>query len=173
MKQRQIVVLGDLEVDLEARRVTRGDQEIALGHLSFNLLQALVDASPAALSNDEIVERVWSAHAVTDENIKQRVSLLRRDLGQGAKLPYVETVRGFGYRLGLEPRRLEPVTATAARRGDTSGRGPRLLLLVLAIISFLLLITVLAVAVRQLKRLELSSSAVTVAQAEVLEVWSA
>ena len=166
MKKRQIIVLGDLEVDLGARCVSRDGAEIALSRLSFDLLQALIEAAPVALSNDEIVARVWSAHAVSDENIKQRVSLLRRALGQSAELPYVETLRGFGYRLGVEPRRRESPTAAAARAGAGSERLPRVLLLVLAIISFILLITVLAIAARQLKRMELSSSATAITQAD-------
>ena len=83
--------------------MSRDGTELSLGKLSFDLLDALIRAAPTALSSDEIVARVWSGDAVSDENIKQRVSLLRRAL-------------------------------------------------VLAVISLLLLITVLAIAARQLKR---------------------
>ena len=83
MKKREIIELGDLEVDLEARRVSRGGEEIQLGRLSFELLEALIRAAPAALSTEEIVQAVWAGDIVTDETVKQRVSLLRRALGQG------------------------------------------------------------------------------------------
>lgn len=151
------MLLGDLRVDLGARRVTREGVELNLGKLSFDLLEALVRAAPAALSNDEIVARVWSGDAVTDENIKQRVSLLRRALAGESDREYVETLRGFGYRLADEPR---PLSRDAAPAAGTAGqpvparseRLARTLILILAIVSLLLLIAVLAIAVRQLKR---------------------
>ena len=81
------------------RKLLAGGFWVVLGKLSFDLLEALVLAAPRALSNDEIVDRVWSEDVVTDENVKQRVSLLRRALAEGSDREYVETLRGFGYRL--------------------------------------------------------------------------
>lgn len=147
--------LGDLDVDLGARRVTRGGRELDLGKLSFDLLEALIRAAPTALSNDEIVERVWSGDVVTDENVKQRVSLLRRALAGGSDREYIETLRGFGYRLADAPGLLAGTDRGASSDSASRPRSERLaraLLLFLAITSLLLLITVLAIAARQLKR---------------------
>ena len=157
MKPHEIIALGDLEIDLGARRVTRDGRELELGRLSFDLLEALIAAAPAALSNDEIVARVWSGDAVTDENIKQRVSLLRRALGQRPGREYVQTLRGFGYRLAAEPQVLAPAGGAAEAIPPPPPRPERLarrLLLILAIVSLVLLITVLAIAARQLKRVK-------------------
>lgn len=165
MKSREIIALGDLQVDLGARRVSRDGVELQLGRLSFDLLEALIRASPSALSNEQIVAHVWSGDAVTDENIKQRVSLLRRALGQEAGREYVETLRGYGYRLAEEPRALTPLETGAPRPPARSNRLARRLLLVLAITSLLLLITVLAIAMRQLKRMRLGAAPSTGAEA--------
>lgn len=153
VKEREILQLGDLTVDLEARRVARNGEEIQLGRLSFDLLEALIQASPAALSNDEIVQRVWSGDIVSDETVKQRVSLLRRALGQAPGRDYVVTLRGFGYRLGVPADgadRAEPVTAAS---NPVPGRIARAVILILVILSLILLIVVLATAVRQVKRM--------------------
>ena len=165
MKPSQIIALGDLEVDLGARRVTRDGQELELGKLSFDLLEALIQAAPAALSNDEIVERVWAGDAVTDENIKQRVSLLRRALGQRPGREYVETLRGFGYRLAGEPTTLEPAGTAEPPPQTHPERLARRLLLILAIVSLLLLITVLAIAVRRAKRVPVGAASPAVSAA--------
>jgi len=149
---REIVQLGDLTVDLEARRVTRSGEELQLGRLSFDLFEALIRAAPAALSNDDIVQKVWSGDIVSDETVKQRVSLLRRALGQAPGREYVETLRGFGYRLGVSPEgagNAEPVTAAPR---SAPGRLARTIILILAILSLIMLIAVLATAVRQVKR---------------------
>jgi DNA-binding winged helix-turn-helix (wHTH) protein len=165
VKRSQIIALGDLEVDLAARRVTRDGRELELGKLSFDLLEALIRAAPAALSNDEIVERVWAGDAVTDENIKQRVSLLRRALGQRPGREYVETLRGFGYRLAGEAPILAPAGAGEPQLQARQERLARRLLLLLAIVSLLLLITVLAIAVRRVKRVPVGAPASAVSAA--------
>ncbi len=153
MKKREILRIGDLSVDLDTRQVHRDGQEIQLGRLSFDLLEVLIREAPSALSSDEIVQRVWSGDIVSDETVKQRVSLLRRALGRAPSGEYVETLRGYGYRLGL------PVEGTTESEPDVPlsqsgpGRLMRTIILILAIISLILLITVLATVVRQVKRL--------------------
>lgn len=153
VKKREIIELGDLSVDLEARQVRRGDEEIQLGRLSFELLEALIRAAPAALSADEIVQTVWAGDIVSDETVKQRVSLLRRALGQGSGREYVETLRGYGYRLGMEIEGADTPEATVSRPDRGLGRVPRIIILTLVILSLLLLIVVLATAIRQVKRM--------------------
>lgn len=151
VKAREVVELGELTVDMEARRVSRNGEEVALGRLSFDLLQALIRAAPAALSADDIAQTVWSGDAVSDETITQRVSLLRRALEQEPGRDYVETLRGFGYRLGVEPRPSKMGGLVDPGRAGSSRLGRRVVL-ALIIVALLLLITVLATAVRQLKR---------------------
>ena len=153
MKKREIIELGDLEVDLEARRVSRGGEEIQLGRLSFELLEALIRAAPAALSTEEIVQAVWAGDIVTDETVKQRVSLLRRALGQGNGREYVATLRGHGYRLGIEIAETGSPRVGSSRSDGVRGRLPRILILGLVILSLLLLVTMLATAIRRVKRM--------------------
>lgn len=153
MKKRAILQVGDLTVDLDTRQVTRNGEEIRLGRLSFDLLEALIRAAPAALSSDEIVQRVWSGDIVTDETVKQRVSLLRRALGQAPAGEYLETLRGFGYRLGVPVEGADDAEPSAPVPEVGPGRLMRTIILILAILSLILLITVLATAVRQVKRL--------------------
>lgn len=174
MKPARILLIDDLRLDLAARRVFRDGEEIELGRLTFDLFAALARAAPAALSAHEIVARVWDSNVVTDETLQQRVSLLRRALGQGSSREYVQTVRGFGYRLATEPVPLDEPHSLAnqaepapsgedvsqaeskmASPGPTRTPGARLLravLIALAILALLLAITVLAIMVRQVKR---------------------
>ncbi|MGB5658440.1 MAG: winged helix-turn-helix domain-containing protein [Thermoanaerobaculia bacterium] len=153
MKKRQILHFGDLTVDLEARQVTRSGEELQLGRLSFDLLAALIQAAPAALSSDDIVQRVWSGEIVSDETVKQRVSLLRRALGQAPGRDYVVTLRGFGYRLGMRPSGATSLESDTSAPDPVPGRLARNVILILVILSLVLLIAVLATAVRQVKRM--------------------
>lgn len=100
----EIYRVDDLTVDLASRKIRRQGSSIELPCLSFDLLAVLVRAAPAALSEDDLCRAVWKSNVVSDETLKQRVSLLRRALGDGEKgRHYIDTVRGYGYRLNPTP----------------------------------------------------------------------
>jgi TolB-like protein/DNA-binding winged helix-turn-helix (wHTH) protein len=94
-----VYVMGDLCVDAGRRAVLRGSEEITLPKRSFELLLALVEAAPNAVSIDEFMDRVWPGMVVSPETVSQRVKLLRDALGDDPKSPrYVAGIRGHGYR---------------------------------------------------------------------------
>lgn len=98
--------VGDLCIDVGRQRVTRGENEIALPRLSYDLLMALVRAAPNLVSFDALMEQVWPKAVVSPETLSQRVKLLRDALGDDPRAPrYVEGLRGRGYRLvpSVEP----------------------------------------------------------------------
>jgi len=99
--------IGDLEVDLAGRRVSRGNRDIRLGKLSYRLLVALARSAPGVLSQDDMVEAVWDGRFVNPPTVKQRITILRRALGDDSERPeYIRVVRGHGYTLipPVEPR---------------------------------------------------------------------
>jgi TolB-like protein/DNA-binding winged helix-turn-helix (wHTH) protein/Flp pilus assembly protein TadD len=92
--------IRDLEVDVGKAEISRGGENIALPKLSFDLLCALVNAAPAIVTNDELLERVWPGLQVSPESVAQRVKLLRSAIGDDSQQPrYILGVRGRGYRL--------------------------------------------------------------------------
>jgi TolB-like protein/DNA-binding winged helix-turn-helix (wHTH) protein/Flp pilus assembly protein TadD len=110
--------IGDLEVDIGKAEVTRGGEGIALPKLSFDLLCALINAAPAIVTNDELLQQVWPGLLVSPESVAQRVKLLRSAIGDDSQQPrYILGVRGRGYRLIPTPERLaesRPPTSDAA-----------------------------------------------------------
>lgn len=93
-------LFADLVLDVQRGILTRNDQEISLPKLSYDLLLALLKASPTLLSQQELMEIVWPKVVIGDETLKQRVKLLRKTLTDNASDPiYIEAVRGRGYRL--------------------------------------------------------------------------
>lgn len=142
--------VGDLIVDLQHERVTRGGREIPLPKLSFDLLAALVRASPELVSIDSLMRTVWPRLVVGPETVVQRVKLLRDALGDDSKQPrYVAAVRGRGYRIAAlvgpvgslnarvisEPGLAERVPPSRALRLSFSRRN---LVAILAIFSVLI-----------------------------------
>jgi TolB-like protein/DNA-binding winged helix-turn-helix (wHTH) protein len=99
--------IADLEVDIGKAEVTRAGEIIALPKLSFDLLCALINAAPAIVTNDELLQQVWPGLLVSPESVAQRVKLLRSAIGDDSQQPrYILGVRGRGYRLIPIPTRL-------------------------------------------------------------------
>ena len=93
----EVLLNGDLEVDLRTRRVVVAGDELTLTRKEFDLL-ALLAADPGALrSRDEILEEVWDPHWYgPTKTLDVHIASLRRKLGDPA---LIETVRGVGFRL--------------------------------------------------------------------------
>lgn len=91
---------ADIELDVGQQQVLRAGAPVDLPRLSFELLLALMRASPNFLSNEELMGRVWPGLVVSPETVTQRVKLLRDALGDDPKHPiYIEGLRARGYRL--------------------------------------------------------------------------
>jgi TolB-like protein/DNA-binding winged helix-turn-helix (wHTH) protein/Tfp pilus assembly protein PilF len=92
--------VADLTVDTGRVAVQRDGRPIAVTGLSFDLLVALIEAAPRVVSQDELMDRVWTGLVVGPETVSQRIKLLRDALGDDPRHPrYVAGVRGRGYRL--------------------------------------------------------------------------
>jgi DNA-binding response OmpR family regulator len=91
---------GELEVDLQRRRVLCDGREIALKPKEFDLLAYLMARPGRVFSRDVLLEHVWGYdYAGITRTVDAHVRSLREKLGDDAESPrWVETVRGVGYR---------------------------------------------------------------------------
>jgi DNA-binding response OmpR family regulator len=96
------VVVGNLEVDLEARVVSVDGEAVDLTRTEFDLLAAMVMRPRAALPRRQLIDEVWGADWYGDEHVVDvHIGHLRRKLGDDAAEPrFIRTVRGVGYGLG-------------------------------------------------------------------------
>ncbi len=86
-----------IELDTLRRTVTRDGRLLDLSVKEFALLEALLRASPAYLSAEELLERVWDEHADPFTNtVAVTVGRLRRKLGEP---PVIATTPRVGYRI--------------------------------------------------------------------------
>jgi two-component system response regulator VanR len=88
---------GDLELDPARHTVTRAGKPVELTPKEFAVLEALMAADGAVMSNDQLVGRVWDENADPFTNsVRMTVLRLRRKLGDPQ---VIETVKGAGYRV--------------------------------------------------------------------------
>jgi TolB-like protein len=81
-----------------ARRLVRGDEDVAIGARAFDLLDLLISCRDRVVGRDEIMAAVWPDSVVGENNLNVQLANLRRLLGPGA----IVTVPGRGLRFTLE-----------------------------------------------------------------------
>ena len=90
--------LGDLWVDTSSRRVGRGDEEIELTKIEFDLLHLLVSNAERVLDRNDIHIEVWGYEEDTSSNtLEVFISGLRKKLEAHGGSRLIHTKRGVGY----------------------------------------------------------------------------
>ncbi|MBK1649594.1 response regulator transcription factor [Rhabdochromatium marinum] len=90
--------LGDLEMDLLGREVTRAGERIQLQPREFRLLEYLLQHAGQVVTRTMLLEHVWDYHFDPQTNvIDVHVSRLRGKIDKGFAYPLLHTVRGAGY----------------------------------------------------------------------------
>jgi DNA-binding response OmpR family regulator len=94
------VVVGDLEVDVAARRVRLAGAELSLARKEFDLLAELVRHAGRVVSREDLMARVWDENWFgSTKTLDVHVRWLRQKLGDDPTAPrYLHTVRGVGFR---------------------------------------------------------------------------
>jgi DNA-binding response OmpR family regulator len=92
-----VLVAGDVEVDVKRREARRNGEVVALAAREFDLLRYLTENAGLALTRRQLLDGVWGADWYGDERtVDVHVGQLRKKLGAGLPLA---TVWGVGYRL--------------------------------------------------------------------------
>ena len=95
-----VIRVDDLVIDENSYRIFRGEEELHLTSLEFNLVAFLARNKGVAFTKDQIFEHVWGMDAEGDStNVIVAVKRLREKLERDPANPYyIETVWGVGYR---------------------------------------------------------------------------
>jgi DNA-binding response OmpR family regulator len=92
-----IIRLGDIELDLAARRVLAGDDEVHLTPTEFDLLAFLAKRPGRVFVRSQLLGEVWGYRDGSGaRTVDSHVRALRRKLGSHV----VRTVHGVGYSAG-------------------------------------------------------------------------
>ncbi len=92
-----VLVAGDIVLDLAAHEVKVNDQVIELSFKEFELLQYFVSNQGVALSREKILNNVWNYDYFGDaRTIDTHVKKLRSKMGDRGD--YIKTIWGMGYK---------------------------------------------------------------------------
>ena len=92
---------GDIVLDAETHRVTRGQKPLKLGPTEFRLLTTFMEKPGRVWSREQLLDRVWGREIYVDtRTVDVHIGRLRKALCQHGGSDPLRTVRGAGYALG-------------------------------------------------------------------------
>ncbi|RDK03257.1 heavy metal response regulator transcription factor [Paraburkholderia lacunae] len=102
-RESELIKVGDLEMDVNRRRVKRGGIRIDLTPREFSLLQLLARRQGEVLSRTQIASYVWDMNFDSDTNVVEvAIRRLRTKIDDNFPVKLIHTVRGVGYVLELK-----------------------------------------------------------------------
>ena len=91
----------DIEMDIPARRVWVGSEEVPLTRTEFLILQTLLENQGKVISHQMLLQAAWGAETDDTHLVEVHMANLRAKIEDDPRGPQrIQTVRGFGYRLG-------------------------------------------------------------------------
>ena len=96
----ELITLGNIRMDIDARRLYVNDEEIKLRKKEFALLRLLLENPGRVLTREVLIDRVWGSDYVGDtKTLDVHIKRLRTLIEDEPKNPtHITTVRGVGYR---------------------------------------------------------------------------
>ena len=96
----ELISLGNVRMDIDARRCYVNGEEIKLRKKEFALLRLLLENPGRVLTREVLIDRVWGNDYVGDtKTLDVHIKRLRTLIEEDPKSPtHITTVRGVGYR---------------------------------------------------------------------------
>lgn len=94
------LIVKDIVLNRNARRVFRGDREIRLGPTEYRLLELFMSDPTRVYSRAQILDAIWPSDTRVDERtVDVHVGRLRKAMNVGRRGAPIRTIRGMGYAL--------------------------------------------------------------------------
>ena len=100
-EQANVIKIGDLELDKDAKVVRVSGEAVKLTATEYGILQLLMENAGKVFSIDEIYEKVWNELSFAPENtVSVHIRRIREKIEINPKEPkYLKVVWGIGYKI--------------------------------------------------------------------------
>ena len=95
----RVLTVGELEFNLDTLEVRREGKLIQLNPTALKILQALMEASPAVVTRQDLESRVWGEELPDSDSLRVHIHGLRALLDKPFAQPMIQTRHGIGYRI--------------------------------------------------------------------------
>jgi two-component system, OmpR family, response regulator len=98
----EVLAVADLKLDTVSKEVSRAGKPITLSAKEYALLEYMLRNENRVLSKNNIISHVWNFDAdILPNTVEVFITYLRAKIDKPFKGPnLIQTVRGFGYKLG-------------------------------------------------------------------------
>lgn len=100
-QQRKLLEVHDLRLDLASLEVSRGGRPLHLYPACRKLLEALLLASPAAVTREQLEYALWGDDPPDGDMLRSHIYELRRSVDGPFAVKLIHTLPRVGYRLAL------------------------------------------------------------------------
>ncbi|HEY0862110.1 MAG TPA: response regulator transcription factor [Pseudoxanthomonas sp.] len=105
-QRRKVLEVHDLKLDLATLEATRAGQPLHLYPACRKLLETLMQASPAAVTRQQLEHALWGDHPPDGDMLRSHIYELRRSVDGPFPVKLIQTLPRTGYRLAV-PRAAE------------------------------------------------------------------
>ena len=100
----KILSSGDLTIDLPHRSIFRNKEALPVSNIEYKLCLILARSDGLIMPRNLLLEKIWdiTEHFIEDNTLSVHMSRLRKKLGQYDGRPYIETIKGIGYRWNIK-----------------------------------------------------------------------
>jgi DNA-binding response OmpR family regulator len=103
-KPKNVLEAGDLMLDIAAQRAFRDGTPLYLSLTEFRLLEVLARNRGQIVPRQAIITDVWgNRREVEDNTLDAYVRLLRKKIERNSQSKLIQTHRGLGYSMGVNP----------------------------------------------------------------------
>jgi two-component system alkaline phosphatase synthesis response regulator PhoP len=91
---------GDVELDFEHYRGTRGEHALEMSPREFELLRYLIERKGESVSREQLLEDVWGyENYPSTRTVDTHIAKLRAKIGDSGSEPrHILTIHGVGYK---------------------------------------------------------------------------
>lgn len=98
------LTVRDLVLDTVSYEVKRGSQQLSLSRKEYALLEYLMRHENQTVTKDQIISNVWDYEAdILPNTVEVYIGYLRTKIDKAfpGSVPLIQTIRGFGYKIGV------------------------------------------------------------------------
>lgn len=93
----QVVRIKDLELDLNAKKVSRQGRLMSLRHKEYEILELLIKNRGSVVSRDQIIEQIWNLDIPHGNTVDVHIKNLREKVDIPFNEKLIKTVHSVGY----------------------------------------------------------------------------
>ena len=100
-----VLKIADLSLNTKTYQVIRDEKNIQLSTKEFSMLEYLMRHAQTTVTKEQIIQHVWDYDAdILPNTVEVNIKNLRKKIDQPFPdhPPLIQTVRGFGYKIGKE-----------------------------------------------------------------------